>query len=123
MAARRTETTLSEDFLEEEITLRGTLYKFRELSGSKYEELIKLAEGPDGTADLATVLRLMIPEAMVSPKMTTEQIYSKPLPIVTAMQNVVNRMNFRAEETAADDAKEEAGDEEEVKNGSEPQTS
>ena len=121
MAGRSSKTALSEDFLEEEVTLRGVTYKFRELSGSTYEDIIKEAEGPDGTADLATVLKLMIPEALVSPKLTTEQIFSKPLPVVTAIQNVVNRMNFRSEETAAPEEGEDAEDE--AKNGSEPQTS
>lgn len=88
---------MTEEFLEDSVTLRGTTYKFRELSGERYEELLKEAEGPDGTADLSTVLRLMIPESLIDPKLTTEQIYRKPLPVVTAIQNHVNRLHFRTE--------------------------
>lgn len=121
MATRtKAETALTEEFRTEEITLRGQTYVFKELSGSKYEECVKLAEGPDGTADLATVLRLMIPESLVSPKWNAEKIYDRPLPVVTAIQNLVNRMHFRSEEPD----KVEGDDEEPAaKNESEPQTS
>lgn len=122
MPSKKSETTLSDEFLTESITLRGTTYTFKELSGSKYEEMLKLAEGPDGTADLATVLRLMIPESLVSPALTAEKIYAKPLPVVTAIQNLVNKMHFRAE-TADPESSDEAGEEEAPKNESEPETS
>ena len=97
MAPRK--STLTEDFYEETVTLRGTKYTFREISADKYEELLKTAEGEDGTADLSLVLRLMIPESLIEPKLTTEQIYKKPLPVVTAIQNTVNRLHFTTEPT------------------------
>lgn len=105
MATRKSEATLTEEFREESVTLRGTTYRFREISGTTYEEIIKMAQGEDGEADLATVLKLMIPESLVSPKLSTEQIYAKPLPVLTAIQGVVNRMHFRDEpqETPAEE--------------------
>lgn len=118
MAGRKSETALNDEFKTEEVSLRGQAYKFREISGSQYEECVKLAEGPDGTADLSTVLRLMIPLSLVEPKWDAEKIYSKPLPVLTAIQNLVNRMHFRSEEP------DQATDEEEAApNELEPSTS
>lgn len=106
---------LTAEFIEDSVTLRGVTYRFRELSADKYEEILKEAEGPDGTADLATVLRLMIPESLVDPKLTTEQIYKKPLPVVTAIQNHVNRMHFRTEpEETTEEGEERPGNESEA---------
>lgn len=110
--------TLTEEFYEEKVTLRGTEYTFREITAEKYEELLKLAENADGSADLATVLRLMIPESLVNPKLTTEQIYRKPLPVVTAIQNTVNRLHFKNEPTEPAE-----GDGESPGNESEAETS
>jgi hypothetical protein len=61
----------------------------------------------------------MIPESLISPKWDAAKIYDRPLPVVTALQNLVNRMHFRTEEPD----KVEAEDEEAPKNESEPQTS
>jgi len=118
-------SALDDEFLTESITLRGQTYVFREISGATYEECVKLAENEDGTADLATVLRLMIPQSLVSPKWDAEKIYSKPLPVLTAIQNLVNKMHFRAEPDQTDESKDQENSEEEseAKNASEPQTS
>lgn len=113
-------TELDEEFREESVTLRGTKYVFREISGAQYEECVKLAEGPDGSADLSTVLRLMLPLSLVSPDLSAEKIYAKPLPVLTAIQNLVNRMHFRPE---PDETPEEVEGEEEAKNELEPSTS
>lgn len=101
MSGRTKSTELTEEFLEEKVVLRGTTYTFREITGEQYEEVLKMAEGPDGNADLSTVLRLMIPLSMIEPKISAEALYRKPLPVVTAIQGVVNRMHFRTEPTAA----------------------
>lgn len=123
MATRSKDNTLTDEFRTETISLRGQTYTFRELTGTQYEECVKLAEGPDGTADLSTVLRLMIPLSLTSPKWDAERLYNKPLPVLTAIQNLVNKMHFRAE--VADDEPKTDGDdaEETAKNASEPSTS
>lgn len=123
MPARK--TALTDEFLEEEITLRGTKYRFRELTGAQYEEFVKLAEGPDGTSDLSAVLKMMIPESLQEPHLTADQIMAKPLPVYNALAGVVNRMHFRNEqpEVKEEDAKAEEGGETQAGNDSEPQTS
>ena len=116
----KAKAAISDEFLEEQITLRGTTYTFKELSAEQYEDILKLSEGPDGSADLATVLRLMIPESLVSPKLSAEQLYKKPLPVITAIQATVNRMHFRDEpvETPADEDGETPGNESEAETSS-----
>lgn len=121
--ASRLKSQLSEEFLEETAVIRGVTYRFRELDGEKYEEFLKLSEGPDGDANLSTVLRLMIPESMIEPKLTVEQIYRKPLPVLTAIQTIVNRMHFRTEPTEAPKEEPAEDDEEKAPNELEPQTS
>ncbi len=112
-------SAISDEFLEATITLRGTTYRFRELSAAQYEDILKLSEGPDGTADLGTVLRLMIPEALVDPHLTAEQLYKKPLPVITAIQGVVNKMHFRDEPVEEiPDGEDEPGNESEAETSS-----
>jgi len=118
VAARQ--TALTTLFQEESITLRGIDFKFREITGTQYEECIREAEGPDGSADLSTVLRLMIPLSLLEPKWDVEKIYELPLPMVTAIQGVVNRLHFKNEPTKSADPEKES---DEAKNDSEPQTS
>lgn len=125
MSPRSKATTLTTEFHEKSIKLRGTTYVFREVSGATYEECVKTAEGEDGTADLATVLKLMIPESLVSPKMSVEEIYAKPLPVLTRIQSLVNELHFQTEPDETDGeepekAEAESGDE--AKNESEPVT-
>src|SRR4051812_19803160 len=93
----RTKTELDDELRTESLTLRGTKYTFRELSGEQYEEYIKMAAGPDGEADLSTVLKLMAPDSLVTPKLTAKQIYAKPMPVFNALIGLVNRMHFRSE--------------------------
>lgn len=112
---------LDEEFLEQTAVIRGTTYRFREISGEKYEEILKTAEGPDGTADLATVLKLMIPESLIEPRLTAEQFYKKPYPVVSAVQTVVNKMHFRTEPVSGEE--NGTGEGESSGNGSEPETS
>lgn len=120
MPARK--TALNEEFYEETVTLRGTTYRFRELTGAQYEDFVKICEGPDGTSDLGAVLKLMIPASMLEPKLTADQIMAKPLPIYNALAGVVNRMHFRTEPVEGEPEATEGG-ETKPGNDSEPQTS
>lgn len=120
MSSRK--TALNEEFYEETIKLRGTEYRFRELTGAQYEDFVKLCEGPDGTSDLSAVLKLMIPASLVDPKLTADQILAKPLPVYNALAGVVNRIHFRPEPEEGEPKADEGG-EEKPGNDSEPQTS
>ena len=114
--ARRSQ--LEKKYLTKTVRLRGTDYVFRELSGSQYEEFVKMAEGPDGTADLSAVLKLMAPEALSSPTLTAEEIYDLPMPVFNTIIKIVNDMHFRnePEETLTEEGKADLG------NGSERET-
>lgn len=102
-------TRLTEEFQTETITVRGTTYKFKELSAADYEKIIKLAAGPDDNAELNTVLRLMAVESIVEPKLTTKELESKPYPVYAKLLATVNIMHFTP---LTDDANgtEEKGD-------------
>jgi len=114
----RTKTDLDSEFRTTSLTLRGTTYTFRELSGEQYEEFIKMAAGPDGDADLSVVLKLMAPEALISPKLTAKEIYAKPMPVFNAIIGQVNTMHFRSE--PEDKPAADAAEPETPGNGSEP---
>jgi hypothetical protein len=85
---------LTSEFRTEEITVRGVTYKFRELSANEYDEIIKMAAGPDDNAELATVLKLMAAKCLVEPDLTPEQLGAKPYPVYNKLLTTINKMHF-----------------------------
>jgi hypothetical protein len=98
---------LTEEFETRVVVIRDTTYRFRELSASEYDSIIKLASGPDDNAELNTVLRLMAVKSIVDPKLTSAELESKPYPVYAKLLQTVNTMHF----TPIPDASETAGDE------------
>ena len=101
-------TDLTEEFETKTIDIRGTTYRFRELSASEYDKIIKLASGPDDNAELNLVLKLMATQSIIDPKMTAAELDAKPYPIYAKLLQTVNLMHFSPLPDGAD------------KNGDEP---
>jgi len=109
--------TLTPDFLEESVTVRGATYRLRELSIGDYDELVKKATrsvtnpitGEDQeTVDNSLLLKLMVIKCSVEPKLTPEALANLPMRVVLKLNQTVNRMHYGDEpETAkGDDADE-----------------
>lgn len=101
---------LTEEFETREVPIRGVTYKFKELSASEYDSIIKLAAGPDDNAELNTVLRLMAVKSIIEPKVTSTELEAKPYPVYAKLLQTVNAMHF----TPLEDEKN--GTEDEVPN-------
>jgi hypothetical protein len=111
--------SITPDFLEEEVTVRGVTYRLRELSIGDYDELVKKATskvanpltGQDDEAiDNALLLKLMVLRCSVDPKLTPESLSTLPMRVVLKLNQTVNRMHYGDEpetEKKADDAAEE----------------
>jgi len=100
-------TKLTEDFETRTVVVRDITYKFKELSASEYDSIIKLAAGPDDNAELNTVLRLMAVKSIVEPKLTSSELESKPYPVYAKLLQTVNLMHF----TPIPDGEDKNGDE------------
>ncbi len=87
---------LTDEFRTEEVTIRGTTYKLRELSADEYDAILKIAAGPDDNADLGTVLKMMAEKSVVEPVGTP--LGSKPYPVYAKILQTVNKMHFAADE-------------------------
>lgn len=85
---------MTDEFRTEEVTVRGVTYKFRELSAEEYDEILKIAAGPDDNAELATVLKLMAGKSLVEPEMDPATLGKKPYPVYNKLLQTVNRMHF-----------------------------
>ena len=111
--------SLTPDFLEEEITVRGMTFRLRELSIGDYDELVKkattkvanpLTGQDDETIDNSLLLKFMVLRCSVDPKLTPESLAGLPMRVVLKLNQTVNRMHYGDEpetEKKADDAAEE----------------
>jgi hypothetical protein len=112
-------TSLTPDFLEEEVTVRGLTFRLRELSIGDYDELVKKASKPvtnlatgqeDEIIDNSLLLKLMVLRCSVEPKLTPESLANLPMRVVLKLNQTVNKMHYGDEpetEKKADDAAEE----------------
>jgi hypothetical protein len=93
---------LTEEFRTEELVIRGVTYKFRELSATEYDDIIKMAAGPDDNAELGTVLKLMASKCLLEPDLTPEQLGAKPYPVYNKILQTINKMHFGVDATEGD---------------------
>ena len=99
---------------ERKIALRGTVYRFRELSIGEYDDLQKKATtsktnalGEDiETLDNTLLLRLMVLKCCISPKLSPDRLSEMSMAVVRRLNKLVNEMHF-------DDIKEDKVEEEE----------
>ena len=94
---------LTVDPAEKAINLRGTIYRFRELTIGEYDDLVKLATSqrpsPVTGADVDVVdntllLRLMVLKCCVEPKLTQPMMNVLPMPVVLKINDTVNQMHY-----------------------------
>lgn len=117
--SRAASTSLTPDFLEESVTVRGTTFKLRELSIGEYDDQVRKATSrqmnpvtgtEDETIDNALLLKLMVIKCSVDPKLTPETLAALPMRVVLKLNQTVNRMHYgdepESEKTADDDAEE-----------------
>jgi hypothetical protein len=109
---------LTPDFLEEEVTVRGITYHFRELSIGEYDDLVTKATRKESNpltgdetevVDNTVLLKLMVLRCCTDPKLTPESLASLPMRVVLKFNQTVNRMHYGDEpatEKKADDAEE-----------------
>jgi len=99
----RNAASLSPDFLEEEVTVRGTTFRLRELSIGDYDELVKkattnqtnpLTGEETESIDNSLLLRLMVLKCSVEPKLTPEALANLPMRVVLKLNQTVNRMHY-----------------------------
>lgn len=96
---------LTEEFRTEDVVIRGATYKLRELSANEYDEIIKIASGPDDNADLATVLKMMAIKSIIEPSgLTAAELGEKPYPVYSKLLQAVNKMHFGSDEGEAPNA-------------------
>ncbi len=108
---------LSPDFLEEEVTIRGTTFHLRELSIGDYDDLVKKATtkqtnalGEESeTIDNSLLLKLMVLKCAYDPKLTPESLANLPMRVVLKLNSTVNRMHYgdEPEEVKKPDAESE----------------
>lgn len=84
----------TDEFETRDVVIRDTTYKFRELSAAEYDKIIKLASGPDDNAELNVVLKLMVTQSLIDPKLTAAQLDEKPYPVYAKLLQTVNVMHF-----------------------------
>jgi len=81
-------------FEERDTEVRGTVYRFRELSAVQYDECLKMATKADEDIDMVLLLRLMLVKSLVEPKLSAVQISELPYKVTRQLSTVVNRMHF-----------------------------
>ncbi len=96
---------LSDEFRTEDVVIRGTTYKLRELSAREYDDIIKIASGPDDNADLSVVLKMMAIKSITEPAITSdEQLLAKPYGVYSKILQAVNKLHFGSDEDTSPNA-------------------
>jgi hypothetical protein len=111
--------SLTPDFLEEEVIVRGSTFRLRELSIGDYDDLVKKATTKQSnpitgeeteTIDNSVLLKMMVLKCSVAPKLNAESLANLPMRVVLKLNQTVNRMHYGDEpetEKKADDEPEE----------------
>lgn len=87
------ETKLEYPFATKTITIKGTEYKFREITVEENDLCNDAGTGPDGKWNGRAALRMMIVKSSVDPKITDEQIGKMPLSVYNKVAAAVNEVN------------------------------
>ncbi len=103
--------------LEEEVSVRGTTFKLRELSIGEYDDIVRKATTKQTNAlgeetetiDNALLLKMMVLRSSVDPKLTPETLAALPMRVVVKLNSTVNRMHYgdEPEEVTKPDAESE----------------
>jgi hypothetical protein len=111
--------SLTPEFIEESVDVRGITFRLRELSIGEYDELVKKATRPqvnadgveDEIIDNALLLRLMVLKCVVEPKLTPETLAGLPMRLTLKLNQTVNRMHYGDEpEVKKEEAAVEEGE-------------
>lgn len=114
--------TLTPDFNEEVVKIRGQEFRLRELSIGEYDDLVKKATTErtnpmtgeeEEQTDNQLLLKLMVLKCVVEPKLSAEKLGELPMRVVLKLNQTVNRMHYGDEPTEEGEA--DAADEEEEK--------
>jgi hypothetical protein len=81
-------------FLTGKVTVRGRTYSFRELSTKTYDKLVGMATDQDDMVDRTLLLRIMIVESSVDPKLTADSLAELPYPVSRRLATLVNNMHY-----------------------------
>jgi hypothetical protein len=112
---------LTPDFLEEEVNIRGTVYRLRELSIGEYDDLVTKATrkttnpitGEDvESIDNAVLLKMMVLKSAIDPKLNAEALSGLPMRVVLKLNQTVNKMHYGDEPEGKKVEKPESDDEE-----------
>jgi len=116
MSRAASSNTLSPNFLEEEVTVRGSTFHLRELSIGDYDELVKKATQKTTnpvtgeeveTIDNGLLLKLMVLRCSFDPKLTPEALSNLPMRVVLKLNQTVNKMHYGDEPAEEKKAVEE----------------
>lgn len=91
---------ITDEFREVTLDIRGVKYQLKELSASAYDDIVKVAAGPDDSADMNTVLKMMLAKSLIDPHLDSAQLGAKPFPVLNRLLQEVNRMHFSVEPDA-----------------------
>lgn len=105
--------SLTPNFLEKDVVIRGTTFRLRELSAGEYDELQRkatvkttnvLGEETEQQDD-RMLLRLMLMKSVVEPRLTQEGLTNLPARVLFSLNRAVNELHFGAEpeNTKSDD--------------------
>ena len=80
-------------FEEAVIKVKGTEFRFRELSVAENDECADAAKNPDGTVNGRTMMRMMIIKSSVDPKLDADSIGSLPQRAYIKIYDAVSNLN------------------------------
>jgi hypothetical protein len=101
-----------DEFQTAALDIRGTVYHLRELETDVYDRLVKMATDEEDLIDRSLLLRLMVCESAVKPKITPDRLAKMPYSVTRRLGDLVNNMHWSDEfEPPQDEDEDELGEE------------
>jgi hypothetical protein len=88
---------LTFEFEETSVDIKGQTFKLKELTTEKYDEAIRAATGADDDIDMVILLRMMLIDSLVEPKLESDDIARLPHSVTRKLTTAVNRLHFPPE--------------------------
>ncbi len=100
--ATKTAAPVDDTFDTINVTHKGRAYSFRELSAEEYDRCVALATKESGDLDTVQLLRWMIVEGSIEPKLDAGALGKLPFSAVTRISRAVNDLHFSPDDTDAE---------------------
>lgn len=85
-------------FTQSTITVKDMTFTLKELTAGQYDDAVRAAETNAGEVDSVLLLRLMLLDSMIEPRMNAEELNALPYRVIRRLNQAVNELHWAADQ-------------------------